>query len=251
MIEPCRDFAELVLSFRNGIDYEIEVIERGSPFCIVAVHGGGIDPLTEELARAVAGRAHSLYLFRSLKAESRDQLRIPTRRYKEMRLDNMIQRSKTALSIVGCACNDVAVHLGGENRRLKEILETRLIEQGFETGSPVTPGASHSPTRFYNRADQGGIQIELGERLRASLLDAPLNPKANQGTGRRNERFDALVGALKDALADYEQVLTTDLDHTLERFEQATSAIPPSIRQQPQPQRRSFGDNGDSPEDTE
>ena len=251
MNEPCHDFADLVLSFRSNIDYEIEVIERGSPFCIVAVHGGGIDPLTEELARAVAGRAHSLYLLRALKPEIREQLRIPARRYKEMRLDNMMQRSKAALSIVGCACDDVAVHLGGQNRRLKGVLETHLIEQGFETGSPVTPGASHSPTRFYNRADQGGVQIELGEKLRASLLDAPLTSKPYQEAGRRNARFDALVGALKDALANYEQVLATDLDHTLERFEQATSAIPPSIRQQPQPKRRSFGDNGDGPEDTE
>lgn len=251
MIKPCRDFAELVLSFRNNIDYEIEVMERGSPFCIVAVHGGGIDPLTEELARAVSGRAHSLYLLRSLKPEICDQLRIPARRYKEMRLDNMMQRSKAALSIVGCACNDVAVHLGGQNRQLKEILKTYLVEQGFETGSPVTPGASHSPTRFYNRADQGGIQIELGKELRASLLDAPLAQETSGQASRRHERFDALVKALKDSLADYEQVLATDLGHTLERFEQATSAIPPSIRQQPQPKRRSCGDNGDGPEDTE
>ena len=48
--------------------FEIELDERTSPYTVMAIHGGEIEPGTTDIARAIAGGTHSFYTFRGVKA---------------------------------------------------------------------------------------------------------------------------------------------------------------------------------------
>ncbi len=215
---PFNSFAELVLNTVKGEDYDIVVVKRDAGTSIVAIHGGQIEPPTGELARAIAAEDCNLYTFCGLRADSAAQLRIPVNRYDEMRLQALMEHSQEALALLGAEGDAPKVHLGGRNQALKRVLSDHLEAAGFEVAGPVSPGAAHDPTRFYNRPANGGVQMELSSGLRQALLPGPQTPC-----------FGALVDAIRAAIADYHAEQRDDVTRALERFERATRAMPPSI----------------------
>ena len=60
MVERYRDLAHVVLRNARGVDYEIQFYARSSELTVVAIHGGGIEPLTGELAHAIASEDYNL-----------------------------------------------------------------------------------------------------------------------------------------------------------------------------------------------
>ena len=227
---PLRDFASVVLSAVKDVDYAIEVQQAGGYVTVVALHGGGIEPLTGELAAAIAGREHSLYTFRGLRETGNDGLRISPLRSNEMRLDNLISRSKTVLSIAGAVDVGMTVQVGGSNETLRNLLLHTLEEAGLDARFSDTPGTDHSKAYFFNRAEQGGVQLELSAALRASMLDAPLHGFCWQDPSCWNDRFYHFVRIVRRALALYVAADRTDLAKTMERFERTTRRVPRWMR---------------------
>jgi phage replication-related protein YjqB (UPF0714/DUF867 family) len=218
---PYQDFTELVLNAVKERDYRVHIIDRGADVTVAAIHGGSIEPLTSELAASIAGEEHNLYELRGLSVQGHDLLRVPVQRFDEIRLYTLVRRSRIALSIQGAPGSDPSVHLGGKNRRLKHALEERLREAGFDVRSPATPGAAHDPQRFFNAATEGGIQMELTQALRVSLVDAPLEAFLWEDPAHWNDRFSAFVIAVRGALEQYR----TDLERALARFEHTTQSL--------------------------
>ena len=230
MPETYRDFSSLVLHSKKGVDYRLSISDLGSSVSIVATHGGGIEPLTGELAKLVAGQDHNVYVFEGLRLGSNAALRIPPSRFDEMRLRALVKRGHTAVSLDGSAGVEETIHLGGKNRRLKRILEAALSKAGYEVRGPAGPGAAHDPARFYNQSPSGGVQIELSLALRKELVDCPLVGYQWQDPAQWNARFHSLADLLREAISEYQQEMNADPAIALERFESATEAFPPSIR---------------------
>ena len=230
MHEPLRDYSAVVLSAVKDVDYGVEVRQVASYVAIVALHGGGIEPLTSELADAIAGREHSLYTFRGLRENGNDALRISPLRASEMRLDNLIGHSKTVLSIAGAADVGMTVQVGGSNETLRNLLLHTLKEAGFDARPSDTPGVDHARAYFFNGAEQGGVQLELSAALRASMLDAPLNGFRWEDPACWNDRLHHFVRVVREALALYVARDRTDLARTMERFERTTLRVPRWMR---------------------
>lgn len=237
-----RDFANVVLSAVKGLDYAIDVRESGGYVAVVALHAGGIEPLTGELADAIAGAEHNLYLFRGLRESDNATLRVSPLRAQEVRLDNLICRSKTVLSIAGGADVGPTVQVGGTNKPLRLTLLAALQEAGFDARPTETPGVDGSRAYYFNRAEHGGAQLELSAALRASMLDAPLHAFRWQDPACWNERLHLFVRVVREALAHYVAADRADLAKTLARFERTTQRMPPSIRRGGHPHGR--GNNG-------
>ncbi len=229
-MSPFGDFSELVLKTVKDRDYTVRLRQGGSEILIAAVHGGGIEPLTSEVAAAIAGDEHSLYDFQGTRASNNEELRIPISRYDEMRLRTLTERSQVCLSIEGVEGSDQVVHLGGRNRRLRAILVERLQSAGFQVAPSVELMAAHSPVLFFNTPADGGVQVELTRALREGMVDCPLISSDRQAESHWTDRFHALVAAARAALADYRAQSRSDLDRTMERFERATEAMPASLR---------------------
>ncbi len=223
---PTRDFTDIVLAADKGVDYDIHVRECGGQVAVVALHAGGIEPLTGELADRIAGSEHSLYAFCGLRASGNEQLRVSPLRAQEMRLDNLIRRSKVVLSIAGIAAVGATVQVGGTNETLRQLLLVTLQEAGFEARPSETPGVNRSRAYFFNQAEQGGVQLELSAALRASMVEAPLHGFRWEDPAVWNRRLDLFVGAVRQALAQFLAADRADLARTLERFERTTQRMP-------------------------
>jgi phage replication-related protein YjqB (UPF0714/DUF867 family) len=225
-----RDLSSVVLSAVKGVDYAINVRESGGYVAVVALHAGGIEPLTGELAEAIAGPDHNLYLFCGLRETDNAALRISPLRAQEMRLDNLIRRSKAVLSLTGVADVGQTVQVGGTNETLRLVLLGALQEAGFDARRSETPGVDGSRAYFFNQAEYGGVQMELSAGLRASMLNAPLHAFRWQDPACWNERLHLFVRVVREALAHYVAADRADLAKTLARFERTTRRVPPTIR---------------------
>jgi phage replication-related protein YjqB (UPF0714/DUF867 family) len=227
---PYRDFSELVLNTIKDKDYRFVILDRGADVTVAAIHGGSTEPLTSELATAIAGDDCNLYDFRGLDVQDAKLMRVLPARFNDMRLQNLMKRARLGVSILGIEGAEAVVHVGGRNQHLKRILMARLQEAGFEVRGPCGPGAAHDPSRFYNLPSEGGVQLELTRALRASMLDAPLRDRLWEDAASWNARLVAFIVAVRGALVQYKSELDADLDVALESFERTTQAMPPSLR---------------------
>jgi len=245
-VKPYRDMSELVVHCRKDIDYAIEVVDRGRGIAVVAIHAGYIEPGVGDLAADIAGDEHSLYLFRGLREAESAKLRIPVTRFREMRLNTLLRRSQAALHIDAAPHDELAVHLGGSNRRLCALVAESLAGARIEVRPPRGRGAAHDPTRFYNAPENGGVHMAISQGLLRRLQGERLAGARLVDEEHHNHRDEESVGgqlvlAVRQALASYWAEIRSDLDLTLERFERATSQFPPSLRRPGHEQSRGNG----------
>ncbi|MGH1454679.1 MAG: poly-gamma-glutamate hydrolase family protein [Paracoccaceae bacterium] len=82
-------------------DFEITAIDRQSPSLILAPHGGGIERGTCELARAIAGDDHNLYLFQGKMRSGNNALHITSTRFYETAMDRLLAKADHVLAVHG------------------------------------------------------------------------------------------------------------------------------------------------------
>ena len=183
---------------RDGVDYEIETIERDSPVAVLAVHGGTIEPGTDALARAVAGEAFSFYAFRSLVPEKGRLHHVTSHRFDEARCVALARRARVALSIHGHDGAPPWVFPGGRNMPLRKIVMDALIRRGVPVRfAPRLMGLHRK--NVVNLPREAGVQLEVTWGLRAQLV-APLSVET-WARGRLTGRGRDFAGALREALS--------------------------------------------------
>ncbi len=187
-----RNFADLARAHVRGRDYEITVRRRhDSPIAVIAPHGGEIEDGTSEIATAIAGHEHNLYLFEGVRA-SRNyfSLHLTSHLFDEPECLGLISACATVIAIHGCAGAEPKVLLGGRDTALRDRLAGALLAMqiGAETGGHRFPATQ--VTNICNRgAREQGVQIELTDPLRrfpaaATVVEAtraalahPLEPR--------------------------------------------------------------------------
>jgi len=222
--------SDLVLGYVAQKDYRILVTDRGADVTLTAIHGGRIEPLTSELAYAIAGNEHNLYELRGLLAADNGALRIPVARFNEVRLNALVRRSLACVALDGVPGDRELIHIGGRNARLKTILADQLMQSGFEVTTPYAPGAAHDPTRYYNVAKYGGVCLELSEALRTGMVSVSLAGTEWQQPAVWLQSFFQFTTAVNSALYTYLEFIQSDLSEALERFEETTRQLPKSLR---------------------
>jgi phage replication-related protein YjqB (UPF0714/DUF867 family) len=164
MSEKYRNFNELSSERREGLDYKIEIHDRGTDFVVLGIHGGEIEPGTEEVVRAIAGEGISSYVFLG---SDRTQ-HITSANFDEPSCLALLAKCKEAISIHGKKGDGEFIMLGGLDSELVSKAEQALREHGF-TIIPTTFEAKQE-SNICNRASSGkGLQMEMSRALRDSL----------------------------------------------------------------------------------
>lgn len=174
MIDRYNGFEELEANELVGVDFQILVEDRGSPVAIIAPHGGRIEPVTSEIAAAVAGDTLSFYAFEALRpAGERGSLHISSARFDEPQALAIVGKAQTVVAIHGRAdgMDPLTVSVGGRDMALGNEIAAGLNAAGFAAAIPTqTHLAGLAPMNICNRTASGkGVQIEIPRTLRDRL----------------------------------------------------------------------------------
>jgi len=169
-MEPYDSFAALRANEIEGADYRIRFRCGRSGIAVMAVHGGGIEPGTTEIAEAVAGRAHSFYSLSGLKPSGNARLHISSRKFDEPLGIDMAAHARTVVTIHGCRDAKVMTYLGGRHHQLRQTIRTALERGGFPVAdSRRFPGVN--PKNICNKNQSGmGVQLEISIGMRRLLF---------------------------------------------------------------------------------
>jgi phage replication-related protein YjqB (UPF0714/DUF867 family) len=192
--QPYSSFSQLARYEREGTDYQRYWVRRDSPILIAAPHGGGIEPGTSEVAVALAGESHALYVFEGYKGEENRRLHVASTRFNDPQLDDLLEESQYVAAVHGCREVQPLVYVGG----LYEIWVRQAINllrrAGFSAERDNSHHAGLYPTNLCNRGHSGiGVQFELSRGLRREMF-ASLTRVGRQYPTILLQRF---VGALQ------------------------------------------------------
>lgn len=171
MADKYRDFQELRSFEKEGTDFRIETFTRPSPVCVIAIHGGRIEPGTAEIARAIAGDRHSLYIFSGLKDARNFSLHITSGRFDEPRALDLVSRSEKTISVHGEKGEGAYVMIGGLDHELIKKAKDSLEWSGFMVLPARDDLKGGSIENICNRCRSGkGLQLEISRGLRDELM---------------------------------------------------------------------------------
>lgn len=189
-------YSQLRRAEDEGRDYEVRIQPRPSPICIVAPHGGGIEPGTSELAEALAAERFACYTFNGTKPSHNWRLHITSSRFDEPRALALVRLSRLALTVHGCRGREQWVYMGGLAQQVANHIAASLVSAGFTT----RPAIKHSlrgrhPLNICNRCTSGGgVQLELPWGLRRRLMTW------QRGHARPTRRFWLFAAAIHNTL---------------------------------------------------
>jgi phage replication-related protein YjqB (UPF0714/DUF867 family) len=202
MPDRYQSYAELAMHERDGEDYEITVNPRNSPIAILAIHGGGIEPGTSEVAHALAGERYSLYLFEGLKVSGSENLHVTSTRFDEPRGLALVGSAEWVLSLHGCMGEQPHVYLGGRDSEHLSLAKRYLEDAGFNASTHNHRFRAADPANLCNRGRSGkGLQLELTKGLRHTFFQ-DLDRRA--GRQRPTGYFSEFLFALQQILSKIE-----------------------------------------------
>jgi phage replication-related protein YjqB (UPF0714/DUF867 family) len=181
---------------------------------VMAIHGGGIEAGTSEIALAAAGfhpatlmpavdglGTHDWWLFEGLLPQGNGRLHVTASNYDEPIATELVRNARRCISLHGCTDQQAngRIQLGGLDFELRDIvleeLDVAHIDAEIAT-DPMLDG-SH-PDNIANKTRRGGCaQLEMGTSFRRSLYGINTRPRRKHTT---NERFSRLVVALRRAM---------------------------------------------------
>ena len=184
---------------------------------VLAIHGGGIEGGTSEVALAVAGfhpatfaqatdglGFHDLWIFEGLLSSCNSNLHVTSTEYDDPIALELVQNARRCISLHGFS--DAAANgksqIGGRDTELKCIVLEELTAAGIPAHIATDPQLDGSdPFNICNKTKSGaGVQLEMGTTFRASLFAPNCNTRELR-KNNTNADFDKLALALRTALS--------------------------------------------------
>ena len=180
----------------------------------MAVHGGGIEAGTGEIALATAGfhpatliriedglGEHDFWLFEGLLRSGNGELHVTASNYDEPIATELVANATRCLSLHGCTDQQAngSIQVGGLDFDFRDIVLDELLTAGIDaeiTTDPLLDGSL--PGNIGNKTATGGCaQLEMGTSFRRSLFDVNSRQQRKNTT---NAQFWLLIGALRRAI---------------------------------------------------
>src|SRR5712691_3462075 len=145
-------FAELMESECETRDFGRIITGRNSAITVIAPHGGGIEPGTSEIAKAIARSEFSIYCFEGLKATGNyEALHITGTNFDDPECLQLTDQARIVLAVHGCDDEEKIVFVGGLNEDLKAKIITALKEVGLQAEEDISSHSGRDPQNICNR----------------------------------------------------------------------------------------------------
>lgn len=182
---------------------------------VMAIHGGGIETGTTEIALAVAGLhpatlqpatdghgLHDCWSFEGLLSTGNGDLHVTASHYDDPIALELVGNARRCVSLHGCTDRQAKgkVQLGGLDCHLRDRILDELVAAGIPAEVSTNPMLDgRDPNNIANRTLTGGCaQLEMGTSFRRSLFGTNTRPQRKNTT---NAKFHQLVAAIRRALA--------------------------------------------------
>jgi phage replication-related protein YjqB (UPF0714/DUF867 family) len=182
---------------------------------VLAIHGGGIETGTSELALAVAGfhpdtlapaadgrGLHDFWLFEGLLPEGNGRLHVTASHYDDRIAKELVKNARRCISLHGCQDDQAngKIQVGGLDKKLREIVLEELdaadIPAQLATDELLD---GNEPENIGNSTKvKGCAQLEMGTEFRHCLFGIDTRAKRKKTT---KDKFWTLVAALRAALS--------------------------------------------------
>ncbi|MFE2936658.1 poly-gamma-glutamate hydrolase family protein [Streptomyces sp. NPDC059278] len=204
MADLYANYGELAAAEREGVTYSrTSVAPVGATWAAIAIHGGGIEGGSGEMAREVsaAGARMAYYEFSGLKSSNNTSLHVTSTNFDEPMAMAMVTGVRRCLSFHGYVGSGVPeTAIGGLDTEMVARLTASLGRAGFlVTNAPSEIGGT-DPANICNRTSTGaGVQLEMSRALRNSFFPNGENTKAVRDSGARTETFYRYASAVQAA----------------------------------------------------
>lgn len=186
---------------------------------VMAIHGGGIEPGTSEIALAAAGYhpatlmpaadglgLHDFWLFEGLLPKDNEDLHVAATNYNEPIATELVQNARRCISLHGCSDTKVnmsnthplgLIQIGGLDLEFRDIVLAELTAAGIPAEN-ATVLKGEETGNIGNKTQIGGcVQLEMGKSYRAGLFETNTRPRRKHTT---NAQFWLLIEALRKAM---------------------------------------------------
>lgn len=203
MADVYASYTELAAVETEGVAYERrQALLAGSTWASIAIHGGGIEPGSGEVARAVAAGLMNFYEFAGILTSDNTRLHVTSTHFDEPRALGIVADSDRTLSFHGFTGDGTPVTaLGGLDTVRGEAIRAALTEAGFTVIDAPQEIGGTSPSNIVNENEIGaGVQLEMSRALRASFFPNGDLRRAMRDSGQRTEAFVRYVAAIRAAM---------------------------------------------------
>ncbi|MFD7835583.1 poly-gamma-glutamate hydrolase family protein [Streptomyces sp. NPDC059761] len=193
-------YAALASARQIGVDYRLlRRIPPGSRLCHIAIHGGGIEPGTTEIADYLAASVSRFYSFDAMQPSNNGDLHITATNFDEPQALALVAASDFVISWHGADGTDPVTYLGGLDTDTGSRIRAALEQAGFTVMAPPSGIEGSAPTNICNRGSRSmGVQMELTRALRESFFED--FSRGGRESGPRTGAFYTYMTAVQTAL---------------------------------------------------
>ncbi|MGW6597915.1 poly-gamma-glutamate hydrolase family protein [Streptomyces sp. NPDC055036] len=183
MADKYLNWAALAAAKTAGIDYRLVNNATSATTSHIAIHAGGIEPGSGELAKAVGARlGHQVYCMEATMSSGNSELHITSTNYDEPLCVAMQGKVTRTISYHGAQGATPITYLGGLDTGLITRVGTALEAAGFtvdfDTADEINGDDS---ANICNRnLSKKGVQLEMSAAQRAAFF-----PLGNSGSANR------------------------------------------------------------------
>lgn len=200
-------YALLAAAETEGVDFtRTAVTPTAATWASVAIHGGGIEAGSGEMAKEVAGSRMRYFEFAGLKTSGNADLHLTSTVYDEPLGVALVAGSRRCLSFHGytgeTGIEETAI--GGLDTALVASVTTALRIAGFAVVDAPSEIAGTDPDNICNSTTTGaGVQLELSRAQRAAFFPGGDLSRAMRDSGQRTDAFHAYARAIQSVYTGY------------------------------------------------
>lgn len=199
------NFRDLAAHETEGKDYRrVQRFPKRARVAHIAIHGGGIEAPTTQLADQAAARKRAFYAFEGIKTSGNSDLHITATRFDEPRALKLVAAVDYTVSWHGAAGADPTTYVGGRDTVLVKNVTAELRAAGFTVATSVPKKIGGTSKRdIANKNRRGmGVQLEISRGQREKFFaDGNLSLARIEDPANRTRAFYRYVAAVNRALA--------------------------------------------------
>lgn len=199
MNDKYNSMSELEAKTTENNDWEIVTRNLGSQVIIAAIHGGGIEPGTTEIADLTAKKGeYDYFSFKGTKSKGNEDLHVTSRNYDQSVLIEKIKNKTNAVAIHGCDGDGNIIYIGGKDQKLIHEMTKQFEQLNINVEQePEHISGAHDDNIINCCKTGAGVQLELTPDLRKMCFNnQKYNKKSREDKHNWSQFMDEFTTAI-------------------------------------------------------